>query len=232
MDKATLYPDLEVIASKASYKQIFDIFYTITQVRYATQKQLQPLNHRVATKKNLDSLVSSGYLAAVNLVKNDKAFHITEKTRQILENEGYNVKVIQKKSTGQTLDHALKISDCLLKLQAQEHFYQVFYPTFQEPPKYDSPFLRPDACVVWKRDGAYKIEFIEVEEIKPNWAEYLFVKKEKYEQLASDPNIYHVWWKYYADKLNLPLCTEADFCLSVVCFGNIKKNWEGWNWQV
>jgi hypothetical protein len=229
MDKVTLYPDLEPIAARASYKQIFDLLYIVAQVRYATFKQLHSLNHRVATKKILANLVSFGYLNAINLVKNAKAFHITDKTRQILEREGFNVTIIQKKFTGQDLKHALKITETILKLQAQENFYKVFYPIFREPPKYDSEFLRPDACVVWKRDGAYKIEFIEVEEEKPDWEKYLLVKKEKYEQLARDPNIYRVWWKYYTDKLNLPLCKEADFCFLVVCFADIKKEWSGWN---
>lgn len=228
MDKATLYPDLEPIAARASYKQIFDLLYIVAQVRYATFKQIHSLNHRVATKKNLANLVSFGYLATINLVKNIKAFHVTDKTRQILEREGFNVNIIQKKFTGQTLDHALKITSCLLNLQAKENFYKVFYPIFAASPDYSKEFLKPDACIVLKKDGAYKIEFLEVEEEKPNWAEYILVKKEKYEQLASDPNIYRIWWKYYADKLNLPLCKEADFCFSIVCYGTIKKDWEGW----
>jgi len=231
MDKATLYLDLEPIAARASYKQIFDLFYTLAQLRYATFKQLHPLNHRVATKKILVNLVSLGYLADVNLVRNTNAFHITEKTRQILEREGFNVKIIQKKFTGQTLEHALKISETILNLQAQEYFYNVFYPIFREPPKYDREFLRPDACVVWKKDGTYKIEFVEVEEEKPDWENYLLVKKEKYEKLAGDSNIYRVWWKYYYDKLNLPLCKEADFCFSVVCFGGIRRDWNGWRFS-
>lgn len=228
MDKASLYPDLVEIAAAGSYDQLFDIFYALAQLRYATFKQLHRLNHRVVRKKYLEYLVNLGYLAAIPLVKNINAFHITEKTRQILEREGFNVKVIQKKFTGQTLEHALKISDCFLKLQVQEYFYNVFYPVFREPPKYVAEFLRPDACVVWKRDGAYKIQFVEVEQPKPDWEKYLLLKKEKYEQVARDPNIYRVWWKYYHEKLNLPFTKEEDFCFSVVCFGNIKKEWGGW----
>lgn len=238
MDKATLYPDLEPIAAVASYKQIFDLFYTLAQIRYATFKQLHPLNHRVATKKNLEHLVNLGYLAAVNLVKNENAFHITENTRQILEREGFNVKAIQKKFTGQELTHALKITDCMLKLQAQEHFHNVFYPIFREPPKYVSEFLRPDACVVWKKEGAYKIQFLEVETEKPDWEAYLLVKKEKYEQLARDPNDYHLWWKGEKENgnhkmLNLPLCKEEDFCFSIICFSDKKLDyqWIGWTFN-
>jgi hypothetical protein len=236
MEKATLYPDLKPIADRASYKQIFDLLYIVAQVRYATFKQLNHVNYRVATKNNLADLVSLDYLATINLVKNAKAFHITDKTRQILEREGFNVKIIQKKLTGHDLKHALKITECLLKLQAQDYFYNVFYYFFKMPPNYDGEFLRPDACVVWKKDGAYKIEFIEVEEEKPNWGNYLLVKREKYEKLARDPNIYRIWWKGEKEegwhkKLNLPICQEADFCFSVVCFGNIKKEWNGWNWM-
>lgn len=226
MDKASLYPELELIASRASYRQIFDLFYTLARVRYATFKQLHPLNHRIATKKNLVKLTELGYLSDHNLVK---AYHITEKTRNILKNEGYNTAILQKNFIGRSLEHALKTTDCLLKLQGQEHFYSVFYPIFREPPDYIKEFLRPDFAVVWKNDNLVKLQFGEVETEKPDWENYILTKREKYEKLARDQNTYLMWWKYHADKLNLPLCEEEDFCFSVLCFGNIKKEWEGWN---
>jgi hypothetical protein len=231
MDKATLYPDLEPIAAVSSYKQIFDLFYILAQIRYATFKQLHPLNHRVAKKKNLEYLVSLDYLSCIDLVKNTKAFHITEKTRQILEREGYNVRILQKKFTGQTLDHSLKISDTILKLQAQPYFYQVFYPVFRNAPNYEREFLRPDFCVIWKKDRSYKIEFGEVEEEKANWLNHLLIKKVNYERLADDQNLYDLWWTEQSKRLQLPMCKKDDFCFSVVCFGNIKKEWEGWNFE-
>jgi hypothetical protein len=233
LQKPELYPDLKWIDNKFSYSALFKELYRVGQVRYATREQLYPFNKQVWTKPNLVKFCELDYLKPHDLVK---AFHITEKTREILEKEGFNVKVLQKKFTGQTLDHALKITSCLLKLQGQDNFYNVFYPTFTEPPSYTAEFLKPDACVVWKRDGAYKIEFIEVEKEKPDWENYLFIKKEKYEKLARDPNTYRFWWKGKEkktnhEKLNLPLCQEANFCFSIVCFGNIKKEWGGWKFE-
>lgn len=226
MDKATLYPDLAEIAPRGSYDQIFDLFYILAQVRYATQKQLQPLNHRIATKNLLVRFTDLGYLKSIDLVKKEPAYHITEKTRELLEKEGYNTKVIQKDFTGQKLGHALAITDVILKLQAEAD--QVFYPIFREPPDYHLEFLRPDFCLVRKRVGAYKIEFGEVENRKPNWEEYLKVKRDKYEAIAKDRNTYAMWWKVWSDRLNLPFCEERSFCFSVTCFGDIKKDWRGW----
>ncbi|NLM67496.1 MAG: hypothetical protein GX180_10035 [Enterococcus sp.] len=235
MRKAELYSDLDWIENKFSFNQLFELFYTLARVRYATPKQLQPLNHRVATKTNLVKFCESGYLDGVSLVKNETAFYITDKTKQILANEGFNVKVLQKDFTGQTLTHPLKITDCILKLQGEEHFYNVFYPVFREAPKYDKEFLRPDFCVVLKKKSVniahYKIEFCEVETEKPDWLNYLLIKKEKYEKLATDKNLYSLWWKVWAGKLNLPMCKEKDFCFSVRCFGNIKRDWEGWQFN-
>lgn len=136
MRKAELYSDLEWIENKFSFNQLFELFYTLARVRYATHKQLQPLNHRVATEANLVKFVELGYLNGINLVKNEIAFYITDKTRQILAIEGFNVKVLQKDFTGQTLIHPLKVTSCILKLQGEDNFYNVFYPVFKEPPSY------------------------------------------------------------------------------------------------
>ncbi len=235
MRKAELYSDLDWIENKFTFNQLFELFYTLARVRYATQKQLQPLNHRVATKENLVKFCELGYLNGVNLVKNEIAFYITDKTRQILANEGFNVKVLQKDFTGQILIHPLKITDCILKLQGEDNFYNVFYPAFREAPNYDKEFLRPDFCLIRKQpDGAYKIEFCEVETEKPDWLNYLLIKKEKYEKLATDQNLYYLWWKTWANKLDLPMCKETDFCFSVVCFSTEKLdfNWNGWNFII
>jgi len=236
LKKAELYPDLEWTENKFSYSALFKEFYRLGQVRYATHNQLIPFNKQVFTKQNLVLLTELGYLDGSYLVENDTAYFITDKTKELLTKEGFNVRVIQKKFTGTDLTHSLKITDCLLKLQGQSFFYAIFYPLFRDPPESKNAFLVPDACVVWKKDGAYKIEFIEVEEEKPDWENYLWVKKEKYERLARDPNIYHLWWKGkeekgYHKKLILPLCKEADFCFSVICYANIKKDWGGWKFS-
>jgi len=229
MKKDELYPDLKEIAKQSSYEQIFQFFYTLAQVRYATFKQLHPLNHRVVREKYLVKFCELGYLKQHELVK---AYSITKKAKQLLALNGFNIKVLQNDFTGIILTHALKITDCLLKLQGSPEFLQVFYPVFREPPDYlGKPILIPDFCVVWKKPGAYKIQFGEVETEKPDWEQYLFLKREKYEQIAGDQNTYYKWWKVWAENLSLPFPKEADFCFSVVCFGGIKKEWEGWHFE-
>lgn len=228
MKKSELYPDLEWTENKFSYTALFKELYRLALVRYATHDQLIPFNKQVFTKPNLVKLTELGYLDGAYLVENDIAYHITPKTRDLLTKEGYNTSVIQKKYTAQSLIHALKITDCLLKLQGEQFFYTNFYPMFREPPEYKNPFLIPDACVVWNKEGTYKIQFVEVESEKQDWENYLLVKKQRYETMASTPDIYRIWWKQWAEKLNLPLCAENDFCFSVVCFGSIKKEWECW----
>lgn len=230
MDKSTIHADLEWLADKSSYKQIFNIFYTLATVRYATQKQLQSVNHRVATKNNLSKLVELGYLAEKNLTT-FLAYHVTEKTRQVLKQNGYNADIIQKKFKGEVLQHELLITDCILKLQGKEDYFTTFYPIFREPPDYQKEFLRPDACVIWKKDNSYKIQFLEVEEPKDDWENYLLGKRDKYERLAEDANLFLIWWKVNSQRLGLPMCKIEDFCFSVLCFSKLKFDWEGWNFE-
>jgi len=196
MDKPTLYPDLEPIAKNASYKQIFDLLYTLSLVRYATFKQLHSVNHRVCTKKNLVKMAEFGYLSQTK----NNVFFTTQKTWELLQGEGYNTKIIQKNLTGETLEHELKITDVLLKLQP----WRIFYPTFID--------LVPDACVIYLReDGFYKIEFLEVEEPKPNWDEYLKRKQDAYFVLSKDFNLWDKWWRRWHRLLDLPFCLVEDF---------------------
>jgi len=220
MDKSTLHPDLEWITNKATYKQVFDLFYTLGKVRYATFKQLHALNFRVATKTNLVRFIELDYLSNDNPVK---AYSITDKTKKILELERYNTKLLQTKLTGQTLEHALKITGSILKLKP----WTVFYPQFKEPPDYQKDWLKPDACLIFKKDNQIKIQFLEVEEIKQDWENYLLGKREKYERLATDANLFFMWWKHQSEKLGLPMGNVEDFCFSVCVVGNIKFNWEG-----
>lgn len=221
MDKATLYPDLLWLKERASWQQIFDLLYTLAQVRYATQKQLQPINHRVCTKPNLVKLEALGYLKSIDLV----SFHITEKTREILEREGYNTKILQGTYRAKDLTHALLITDAILKLNP----WSVFYPQFKEPPDYRKEWLKPDACLIFKNDTNYKIQFLEVEEKKPNWENYLLDKKSKYERLAGLSDLFFVWWKRRAENLGLPMGKIDDFGFSVLVVGGVKKEWDGWN---
>lgn len=232
MEKSELYPDLEWIENQFTYKQLFDLLYLLAQFRYATFKQLHSINHRVARKGYLVKLSELGYLNIIQPVKNQKAFHITEKTKNILKREGYNTRILQEDFTGKELIHDLKITDCLLKLHGRENFYKIFYYRFTYPPDWKKEFLRPDFCVVWKNDTGYKIQFGEVEEEKSDWERYLLEKKNKYELLAQSEDVFNLWWRVWAEKLKLSLCKKEDFCFSVAIYSNKEFNLgEGFLWE-
>ena len=209
MIKSDLYSELSEIAVKSSYKQIFDLLYLLSQFRYATFKQLHQINHRVATKKFLVKLCELGYL---DTTKNLQAYKTNQKTWEVLEKEGYNTKIIQTNLTGETLEHELKITNVLLKLQTEPDFYKVIYPNFTT--------LIPDFCVIWKRENSYKIEFGEVEEPKFDWEQYIQDKEAKYKKLSGNIEVYSKWWKHWSGMLELPYCKQEDFCF----FYRIIKN--------
>jgi hypothetical protein len=208
----TLYPDLAPLVKGSSFNQLFQFFWTAGQVRYATRKHLAVISFKLGTKNKTDDLVRSGYFQIIG-----EAFSITDKVKAILEEQKYPVSILQKKFTGAT-PHDLKITDVILDLKP----WAVFYPIFRES--------RPDACLIFKKDRAYKIQFLEVENTeKP--ASYLRGKKEEYEKLARDFEMYDRWWKHHAEKLGLPFPKPENFCFSVLCFGSKKEDWSGWTFS-
>ena len=213
------YPDLEDVQAGSTWVKLFNFIYAIASLRYSTQKQLNKVSSQFGTPKKLEKLRKRDYLTAI---RNSDVYVITKKTRQLLKDEGYKTDILQADFNGINLNHQLKITDCLVSLIREDDHYALFYPNFT--------YLIPDFCLIKKRDDAYKIIFGEVEEEKPNWTDYLNEKREKYNRLAKDRDIYLKWWKVYCEKLGLPYCTEEQFCFSVLVKGNIKKDWEGWNW--
>ena len=221
------YPDLNLLTAGSSFSQLFNLLYTASLLRYTTKEHLNQINHKLGTPRKLQILAESGYLTC----KNSKVFVITDKTRRLLEEQGYTCKILAKKITGETAEHELLIASVILDMMKDDNFYSVFYPTFMEPPNYDRDFLKPDACVIFKKERQYKISFLEVENEKPGWEAYLQAKQEKYETIGRDYNTYGKWWKFWSEKLRLPYCNQDSFCFSVLCTGDIERNWEGWMWR-
>lgn len=218
MLKSDLYPELDPIARGSTYKKLFDWLYSAAQLRYTTKDHLNRLNHQFGTPKKLAKLCEAGFLMG------SEFYVITEKTRGILKAEDYNTRILQKDFNGQVAEHQLKITDFVLKIMAEPHFYAVIYPNFTD--------LIPDACVIFKNGDLLKVEMLEVEEEKGNWLDYLTNKKTAYEKLAHDLDIYHKWWKVWSARLDLPYCQEKYFCFSIRCNAKITQDWEGWKWQV
>jgi hypothetical protein len=218
LNQSDRHPDLEPIVRGSTYKKLFDWLYKAAQLRYTTKDHLNRLNHQFGTKKKIQSLIEAGFLTAIN---SNQVFVITDKTRQALKDEGYNTKILQKEFNGSSVEHELKIVDALFETTlANPELHAIFY--------YDFGYVRPDAIVVLKKPGAYKIVFLEVEEKKDQWENYLQNKKNNYCRLAEDKDIYEKWWKVWSDKLNLPYPKKEDFCFWIVACTDTKGKWEGW----
>lgn len=201
------YPELEPLTAGASFKQLFDLFYTQGQLRYCNYKHLNRLNGKMGTPKKLKTLTDLGFL---NITDNGYYF-TTHKTLKLLENEGYNTQFLQKEFKGEAKDHQQKLTDCLLNFTDNEYFYSISYPIFCKAPKYTEKLLEPDALVTFKRDGEYKLLFVEVENSeKPKG--YLEGKERNYNIVARDYNTWAKWWKAHSSLLSLPYCSVDDFC--------------------
>ena len=226
-----LYPDLEPIVRGSTWKKLFDWFHLAGMLRYSTQQhlrnigkyglydgqyKLQDLGKQFGSKQKIKKFIEIGLLTAVN-----NAYKITDKVIQILKDESFNVRIL-KQADGEGTGHELAVSSALVKIMREPHFYAAFY--------YDFGFLRPDSVVIHKKDSAYKITMLEVEQEKPDWLEYLKDKRDKYNKLAQDEEIYSKWWKVYSEKLGFPFCSQDKFCFSVLTNSKIQFEAEGWNW--
>jgi len=214
MEKTVKYPDLQPLTKGSSFKHVFDFLYKAAQLRYTNYEILNKVSNKLGTPKKLSKFVELGYL-----VRNKgDIFTVSEQSLRVLEAEGYSCKIL-KPAQGEGNEHNLKVAEAVLSF----NYYAVLYPHFGD--------LIPDACVIETREREYKITFLEIEQEKDGWRGYLEAKKEKYDKLARDVDIYEKWWKVWSEKLGLPFCKMENFCFGVSCFGNIKRDWEGWNWQ-
>lgn len=212
MKKQDTYPELTEIVRGSTYKKFFDWLYKAAQLRYTTKDHLNRLNHQFGTKKKLASLKEAGFFTAI---KNGDVYVITKKARKVLSDEGYNTAILQDDFNGFSINHELKVTDCLIHLEPNDVFY------------YDFGYVRPDAIMIFKEPHRYKIVFLEVESEKGNWDLYLNDKKLKYMKLAEDPDIYSKWWKVMCEKLKLPYPEINQFCFWITAFVNKNGEWSG-----
>ncbi len=222
-----------------TWKNYYDLFWTIATLRYVTPKQLaagfkdEIWRRKCATLKQLKALADLGYLeiSPTGMIK------ATAKSVKFLaqyaepEYPGeYDVQRIKLPSgTGER--DAEYNTDALIKIMKKPDFYAVFYPEFYERPGQAQAFLIPDAAVVWRKEHLAKLVFLEVERQKPAWKEYLLQKRRKYETVARDTRTYDEFWRHWAKVLRLELCPPEEFGFSVWCIGAFKENWPGWTFQ-
>jgi hypothetical protein len=216
MIKADKYPELADLIKGSSYNQLFQLLYKVALLRYATPEHLKRISFKIGTVKKTARLNELGLLnthpSGVSV--------ITDKGLNLLKEEGYNTEPVNKKLQGTGAGDEPVIASVILDVMDEEDFYTVFYPHFD--------FLIPDACAIFRKDGKARLVFIEVEKKKGNWQKYLLEKKDKYERIGDDLDIYDKWWRRWSGILKLDFCPAEEFCFSVRCYSELKFDWQGW----
>jgi len=214
MGKQQNYAHLDPYIPGSSYKQIFDMLHKVALLRYVNESHLRALNPKQGTKGKTEKWVELSYLDQIL----PGVYTITRLTYLTLRDEKYQLEYIQQKFRAKTAEHSLKISSVLVDMMSQEDFFYVFYPSFSDPDDKTREIVKPDACVIFKRDNLAKLLFLEVEDsIKPPG--YLEKKARGYEKISHSIETYH-WWKGVCDKLGFEYCEVKDFCFSIKLFKN------------
>ncbi|HIJ90599.1 MAG: hypothetical protein OEV89_07505 [Desulfobulbaceae bacterium] len=207
------------LGSGGSWQLMVDMLYHIRLFRYATQAQIKQINSRyekICGKKKLDKLVQLGMLAG--------EYRATPKTTKLLKELGYNVNLLQPEPTGDGgVDSILK-TDVFIKARKMTNFKALLFPRF---PK-DTPYLIPDALLVLAEDNRYQLNFLEIETDKFYHDEYLENKRQNYERLGKDDQVYR-YWENVSEQLGLKKPSKEQFKFSVTCVGNIKKEFRAWD---
>ena len=110
-------------------------------------------------------------------------------------------------------------------------FYALFYPEFYENKTDSQPFLIPDGALVLKRDSQAKLVFLEIEKKKPDWEKHLEGKRWKYEKIAEREETCSIWWRHWCNLLKLNQCSFNEFGFVVLCIGELKEDWHGWEFK-
>jgi len=104
-------------------------------------------------------------------------------------------------------EHDLTVAKLVLR-DITENEATVMYPRFERQRLY------PDALLIYRKPGAYRLEFLEVE-LSPKTDDYLKDKLKKYEALAQDQSLFTDWWPEHKERLGLPPCNIDQFCFGV-----------------
>jgi len=207
------YPDLKPLTVGASFSQVIQTLHAAHLLRYSTQEHLKTLGSwKIATKKKLQTLADLGYL-----VKNEQVFTSTRKTLDLLIKQGYKRELLPPHAEGRGAE--IYNSDALVKIIRHPFYKQLLYPHFE--------YVIPDGLLILQDGDRYQLNFIEVEVRKPKWAEYLEDKRQKYERLARDEQVFR-YWAIIAPFVGLKCPRINDFKFQVVCVGDVHFEWEGW----
>lgn len=179
--------------------RLIDVLSVIYDIHYTTIPLLKTVKsgaiHHIATGPSFAEL------------KNFKILSEIKEGIFCLDTEGYKLLDKEPQRLRGGSEHDLQVATHVLQALT-ESGATVIYPRFERQRLY------PDACLIYKDEGRYRIEFLEVE-LSPKPDGYLDEKMRKYKALGKDPTLHSDWWRTWSERLGLPYCTRDQFCFGV-----------------
>jgi hypothetical protein len=205
----------------ASWEQMTGFLYHVRLLRYMTDDQVMRIGFEKVRGKR-KQLANLGYLN-----HGSGTYRATEKTTRLLGALGYDITLLQPEPTGDGGVDSIRKTDIFIEALGLKNFKALLFPRF---PK-EEPYLIPDALLVEAESPTkYRLLFLEVETDKFYHDEYLENKKLNYERLGTDNQVYRYWCNV-SEHLGLKKPSREQFCFSVCCLGNIKKEWNAWTFK-
>lgn len=203
--------DIIPLSGGGSYKLLWDMLYHIRLLKYVRQSDLKLINPRyskICAIKKLDKLVEIGWLSNPS----SNVYIANDAVLPVLKDNGYLIKTLPK-TEGYGGENELNNTSVFIQALKLPDFLALLYPSFD--------YIRPDALLVRGDNVRYRLEFLEVEYVKPDWVNWLENKRTNYLKLAQDKKVYG-YWKAQANYLNLPIPPINSFRFSVLFIGKIK----------
>lgn len=200
----------------ATWSSLWRIFYYTRLFKYVHKRHYPKIKRsfdKICTHDKLQRLCRLGYFRNPQ----DNVYCATDKVLPILREAGFRTEFLPSQPKGKGDINELNNTDIFIQLIKKEHFHSLLYPNFG--------YIIPDAMLLQMDSNKqeYKLTFIEVERQKPDWENYLEIKREKYLRLAKDITVY-TYWQKCCEKLNFTEPKIEDFCFTVSFYGPIKKD--------
>lgn len=197
-----------------TWMSFYRIFYYTRLFRYIhfDQYALIPgIQKGARSLPKLKQLCNLGFLNEVS----PNVFAGTSDCQKFIERKWLS-RYIPNVPDGEGHINALNNTEVFIQAIKLPDFYDIIFPEYG--------YIDPDAMLIRKRDGKYKLTFLEVEASKkrPDWLED---KRENYLRLAKDIEVYNRW-KEMAKilKLRIPTIQEFKFDVTFIC--TLTKNFE------
>lgn len=200
----------------ATWNALWLIFYYTRLFKYIHKRHYPKIKRsfdKICTHDKLQKLCRLGYFRNPQ----EDIYCATDKVLPVLKEVGFRTEILPSQPKGKGDSNELNNTEIFVLLTKMEHFHSLLYPNFG--------YIIPDAMLIQMDsvDHKYKLTFIEVEKQKPDWEQYLEIKRDKYLRLAKDVTAF-TYWQECCEKLNITEPSIEDFCFTVTFFSSITKD--------